>query len=702
MSYFRIPKDAMEVFIDAKKRGAYPQNEVLHESNGQYIRRVFPKLLGSLLILVAAFAVNHTFTEVYRCNIVYGGNLSFYIFIALFVLLLHQGVSSWISRQLSKYPKIKKYGPVVLASLCITVIIILGLFNKGGTKGDSVRLFYAILSLTILFLVLSLSYNQYVLWLKQKIGGKLIVIFIIFILFSYLLLFFKPTALEDITPISIVMICLIGIYTLLNIVKILGRVINLPLLGIVTIVAIGLAIYNAGKENFNHYEASSTIDVKNKPSDRLTLKVYSDQWVSDRLKLIKSQKDGDQFPIILVSAEGGGSRAGLWSFLVQSYLFDKDSDYFEKYLFAITGASGGGVGNNMFYVQADELLINPKAKPFKYSNWSPKYSCDNDTLGFKYKASKIYNNDYLSSSVASLFGRDLFKSITDIWIDFEDRGKLLENKWERAFKTAFERNDNPLAEAYLDIMPQKGKYKYIRPLLITNTTELQSGERVVISPVSISEDINNMAVFKDLLAIYPDENRMIKRSTAMSMNARFPYVSPAARITGLGQFGDAGYYNNIGGEVTERLENALLKSLELATEKDSTLKGKYVIKHLLITNYEKHSKLTYSSQLLAPASIIASATFAHPKQSEKTFTNLIDIESKRIKIPVEESTGITKWVQSLVNSANTKTDSIEPVIPLGRYMSRAAVRALEYRLDDKELKECLDEVLKKRAPYPLY
>ena len=69
-----------------------------------------------------------------------------------------------------------------------------------------------------------------------------------------------------------------------------------------------------------------------------------------------------------------------------------------------------------------------------------------------------------------------------------------------------------------------------------------------------------------------------------------------------------------------------------------------------------------------------------------------------MKIPVEKSTGIAKWVQSLVNSANTKTDSIEPVIPLGRYMSRAAVRALEYRIDAEEVKECLDEVLAKRKP----
>ena len=388
--YFKIPKDAKEVFIDSQKEGIYSSDTKLSESSGQYIRRVFPKLLGSLLILIAAFAINNTFTEVYGESIAYGGNLGFYIFLVIFLILLRKNVSNWFLKQLEKFPRVAKYGPIVFASLCILLIIILGFLNKGGTRGDSVRMFYALVLLTVLFLTLSLSYNEYVLWLKQKIGGKLIVIFIVFILFSYLFLFFKPTALEDITPISIIMICLIGIYTVLNVLKIIGRWLDLPLLGIVAIVAIGLAIYNAGKDDFKHYEASTTDNIKHKPSERLTIEAYSQQWVEDRLHLMRSQNPGEKFPIILVSAEGGGSRAGLWSFLVQSYLFDKNQDYFEKYLFAMTGASGGGVGNNMFYVQASEILTNPEARPLKYSNWSPKYSCDNDTLGFKYRPYSLY------------------------------------------------------------------------------------------------------------------------------------------------------------------------------------------------------------------------------------------------------------------------------------------------------------------------
>ncbi|MEH6537530.1 MAG: hypothetical protein V7719_14120 [Psychroserpens sp.] len=688
IKYFKLPKDAKEVFLD-KKKNELAENIEFKETRGQYIRRVFPKVLGSILILVAAFAINHTFAEVYNGeDIVIGGDWSFIVVLALMFLMVNQRIAQWVTALISRVPIITKYGPIAIVLLSFILIVILGFLNQGGTRGDSIRLFYALILLTVLFLTLTLSYNSYILFIKRKIGGKLIIVFIGVILISYIILFFNPLGLEMFTPISITMICVIGIYTSLNILKIIGHKVNLPILGLFLMVSVGLAIYNANKLNFNHYEASSTDVVNNKPSDRLSLNEYSNQWVKDRLDLIKAQDSLNPFPIIIVSAEGGGSRAGLWSFLVQSYLFDKNPDYFEKYLFSMTGASGGGVGNNMFYAQAYELLENPSAKPLKYRNWSPEFNCDEDDSGFEYRASTIYNQDYLSSSVASVMGRDLFKNITDIGT-FCDRGALLEFQWEEQYKKTFERTDNPLKAAYLDLMPKKGEHTYIRPLIITNVTELQSGERVVISPVSVASDTNNMAAFRDLLAIYPDQNRMIKRSTAMSMNARFPYLSPSARITGVGQFGDAGYYNNIGGDVSERLKIALVKALDSVNRIDSTFQNKYVIKNLVISNFsEKPDKVVYSTQLLAPLSTIASATFAHPKESEKTFANAITIQSKRVEIPMDESS-MNKLIQTLSDSDG----KIEPVIPLGRYLSRAAVRSLEFRL--KEVEDNLNTVVPK-------
>ncbi len=675
LKVFRVPKDAKEIYLEEKQKGM-GVSSTFQESQSDYIRRVFPKMLGSLLIFSAAFAVNNTFQTVYGHDIIFTGNWGFLIVIIFMLLSLNQKITQTVLSWLRRWKWMGKYGPVILVGICSILIIFLGFLNRGGTEGDSVRLFYALMLLAVLFLLLSFSYNKFVLWFKKHIGARLTILFIVVTLVSYLILAVHPRALEVYTPLSIIMICLIGIYTIFNLIKILGRRINVPLLGIVLLLSVVLGVYNANKNNFNHYDASYTTNITNTPEDRLPIEEYIDRWIEDRRSLIQNQAPGEQFPIILVSAEGGGSRAGLWSFLVQSYLFDKDPDYFRKYLFSMTGASGGGGGNNMFYAQAYRLLEDPSALPLKYEDANG---------GFQYRASTIYNKDYLSASVASIMGRDLFKSITNIGT-FEDRGGLLELQWEDQFNATFEtEKDNPLGQAYLNLMPQKDKHQYIRPIIITNATELQSGERAIMSPVKNAGDPHRLGVFTDLLKAYPDPKRMIKRSTAMSMNARFPYLSPAARIDGVGQFGDAGYYNNIGGNVTIALE----RSLREALEKDTTLTGKYKIKQLLITNHTNPpAEITYSSQMLAPLSMIANATFAHPKQSERTLQDVINVQSKRTPIPQQAS--MMDFVRKF---AEEEGEDIEPIIPLGRYLSEAAVRSMEARLKEQKVQAQLDRLL---------
>ncbi|OUR90787.1 hypothetical protein A9Q87_12605 [Flavobacteriales bacterium 34_180_T64] len=678
-SLFQIPKDSKERYLEQRRDDTLTTDVLddFYETQAQYIKRLFPKILGTILILIAAFAVSNTFYEIYDETILITPKLGLGICIFLLFLLLNQSLILKCSRWLHKFPW-TNYIPIVVALFCFFGIIILGLLNTGGSREDTLRFFTALLLLAILFLLISVSYNMFVLKLKRRLGAKLILGLTIIAFIAYIYLVFNPEGLAYITPLSIVMICVIGMFTILNLIKLVGHRYNIPLLPIVLIISVALAVYTANKPDFSHYDASwkKTAIMS---SERLVLDVFINEWIDDRKAEILTHDSSNPFPIIMVSSEGGGSRAGLWSFLVQSYLYERNPDYFEIYLFSITGASGGGVGNNMFYTQAYQLQEGTSIVPFKFK------TAEADEL--QYRASCIYKKDYLSTSVASLMGRDLFKSITNIGV-FQDRGKLLENQWESAFAETFkysETNQSPLAETYLEMMPHLGS-GIIKPLLITNTTHLQSGKRAVISPVAIDRDSHNMGVFMDLLAKYPFKNRMIKRSTAMSLNARFPYISPAARIKKLGQFGDAGYYDNVGGTVTRRLTVALEKAL---AERD-TLKGKYEIKHLVIKNYAKawdvDGILNYSSQLTAPAGMIWNATFAHPTEMEKTFTNVSYIESKRTDIEERKA----------VLSFSTEDDAnglMKPIIPLGRYLSEAAVRSLEKRLENDTIIEKLNMIL---------
>ncbi|WP_299885913.1 hypothetical protein [uncultured Lacinutrix sp.] len=671
---FKIPQDGKEIYIEQQeKRGViFSASQEFHETQAEYIKRLFPKILGTILILIAAFAVNNTFQKIYGEDIIIGGNWG----LLIAIILLFFGLNQRLVNALTKWAKPIKwftYVPIVIAMLCITGILLLGALNNGGAKIDTKYFFCSLLLLATFFLIVSISYNKYILKFKKYIGVYLIIVLVVCAFIAYVILFFNPQALKIITPLSIVMVCIIGIYTVLNLIKLIGHRNDIPLLGLVLIVSVVLSVWTANKVDFSHYDAG-TVPSNISPDNRLELNTYVKQWISDRKTDILNQKSGERFPIILVAAEGGGSRAGLWSFLVQSYLYDRNPDYFKKYLFSMTGASGGGVGNNMFYTQAYNLQEGKSTVKLKF---------DSITNNVQYRASDIYNQDYLSTSVASIMGRDLFKNITDIGV-FKDRGALLDQEWENQFKKVFKyENTNPLGEAYLEMMPAIQSNTYIKPLIITNTTHLQSGQRFIISPVKTDRDTNNMAVFVDLLGQYHKPDKMIKRSTAMSMNARFPYLSPVARIKGAGQFGDAGYYDNIGGTVTRRLTAALVKEIE----KDTSLTGKYEIKHLLISNYEAPwdaTAIKYSSQLTAPAGMIAKATFAHPKEMEKSFSNLCNVQSKRTEINEHKA------------MISITEGEVEPIIPLGRYLSRIAVRSLEARLEKEEVTNDLNRLIPKK------
>ncbi len=666
---FKFPMDDKELFIKSKGKNINSLSKVYHETQEEYIERMFPKILGSLLIFIAAFAVNNTYFMVYGSDITIFGDWGLLVCMALLLASLNLKWTNALCKWLLRF-RIFKYIPGVMAVCCLITILILGLFNQGGSEGDTIRLFYALLLLAIFFLLISTSYNRWVLKFKQYIGAPLILTLLFGVFVSYTILLFNPQALKLFTPLPIVVICIIGLYSVINLVKLLGVIWRIPLLGMTLFVTLILGIWTANRPNFSHFDATSTkTDVH--PDERLDLDRYVKLWLADRKDDIQNRTSNNKFPIIFVSAEGGGSRAGLWSFLVQSYLYERNPDYFKKYLFAMTGASGGGVGNNMFYTQAHALQKGTSTTSLKYAN---------SQNGFKYRASSIYNKDYLSTSVAGIMGRDFFKSITNFFT-FKDRGALLEEEWETSFNTVFAYNEtSPLAEPYLNIMPRPGQNDYLLPIIVTNTTHLQSGQRTVVSPIAIKNDTHNMSVFKDLLAEYPIDSMMIKRSTAMSMNARFPYISPAARIKGVGQFGDAGYYDNIGGTVTRRLADALKNKIE----QDTSLTGKYVIKHLLITHFEEDNDMTYSTQLTAPLSMIWNATFAHPKEMEKTFANVYNIQSKRTEIASKEE-ALLEFIQSETHTG------VKPFIPLGRYLSDIAVKSLEKCLE--EISDSLDRIV---------
>lgn len=650
------------------------QNTTLmhEETSEEFVSRMFPKVLGTILILIVAFAALNSYSEI-QVEIEYRAGVLFLISLIPLLLSLNKESADIVLHLLIKY-KLNDLYAFWLCIILVTGIIVLGFFNQGGNDDDIFRLFTALLLLAIFFFIVTTSYSKIILIIKYKFGAYLILTITSFTLLIYCGFLDNPQlgTYLNINPLTTINICLLSIFSMLIALRTIGGRIKLPLVSLTLIFLVVIGIGTASSENFDHYDVSFTTKTI-EYNDRPELHTYIKKWLDERYDYINTYNCDKKFKVIFVSSEGGGSRAGLWSFLVNSYLYEKNPDYFDKHLFSMTGASGGMVGNSMFHAVAKHNQQCESGHSLKY---------ENDSI-YKYKASEVYSRDYLSTSLTSLFGRDFFQSILG-FMDFKDRGELLEIEWENAFSNVFK--GVGLDEEFL--AKQNPNSPKTPPLLIVNTVNVEKGNYSLISPVDFSKDYKNLNVFDDFLNDYDKEEshrkKTIKYSTAMSLAARFPYISPVGRVRGIGQFMDAGYYDNIGGTVTRRLQ----KTFDSILFKDTTyssIRGKVSPVFLTIANKESNSKkrkkekdsIDYRAQIIAPAIGVLNATFWHAEEMNRTFGSEYLIESERVALVLDKET--QKQLNLFIG--NDKEKKVCPELPLGRYLSKTVIRAMEQNLD---------------------
>ena len=237
-------------------------------------------------------------------------------------------------------------------------------------------------------------------------------------------------------------------------------------------------------------------------------------------------------PLVLVAAEGGGIRAAYWT--ARALDCAVDADYAScgyvpdgapgdaGAVFAASGISGGSLGL---------VAYSAAVRRGEQGNWM-------DTrLG----------DDFLAASGAWMLFADLPNAL--LKLDFEpDRAAVLEEAWERAWDSPSPLSEGMFASWASDLSS---------PLLLLNGTSVQDGCRVNTSvlnadveelndgPALRARDCLSMGAFAagsganpataslagthdlvDLLCPTQD----VRLSTAALLSARFPWVSPAARV----------------------------------------------------------------------------------------------------------------------------------------------------------------------------
>ncbi|WP_299189570.1 hypothetical protein [uncultured Aquimarina sp.] len=640
-----------------------------------HMRKTLPRILAILLLAISAlsilnamelFGLENTYTEFLNPT----NTLIFIIFLLL--LLSEPKLYKVLKDFLNRSAKTKFF--VFILSIGLMVLIIsLGTLNT-QTEKDLGNLFLSSSALVLLFF--TLSFNSY--WFLKRFPKKLFYTFILMsgfiMLMTFLLFNFYPSLVTGINPLSVLILSLLSLFMICFILILIGKKIRLPLLSIVTVFCVFSAKFFS--DTSDHYQLNLMETHVNRPS----LDTYIYYWLKSRENIINDSET--TFPIIMVSAEGGGSRAGLWAFLVHSYLYENtNGDYFEKHLLSLTGASGGGVGNSMFFAEARNTSLQGKKSRFKIEENTQVPIVD-------YKASSIYKENYLSVALLSLLGRDLFKEVTSLF-KFKNRGQLLEEQWIEAHEKYFLDSkgksiidkeflsfyDNAFILDTMDLISQK-----IPPLLFVNTTHTQTGNYNIISPVEYSQ-VKELTGMNDFLstiqASYP--NNSIALSTAMRINASFPFITPVGEVRNTtqkdllisDQYADAGYYDNIGGRVSIGVEEVFKKVL---SDSFPLLRKKVKIKQLIITNEEELKIAKTSTQLSAPLTTLRNVRYGHTKEVMEKLGDDYVISLKQTEI-------MPSSVNLLTGDINKEELFIKPVLPLGRYLSTVAIRSMEARLD---------------------
>lgn len=391
--------------------------------------------------------------------------------------------------------------------------------------------------------------------------------------------------------------CIVLFSTHLSIITIKYRFPFMPIL------FAGAALFSLADLNDNHvFRTLKQSTTFNQPS----LEDAFEKWVNRRPDF---QTYEDEYPVYIVAAQGGGIYAATQTALFLSRIQDV-CPAFRDHLFAISAVSGGSVGAAVFASGLRAVPELPRAsvqagpcpditrfltKQFTPSDEKPKplekYSLD------------VLSSDFLSPLMAAAFFTDFSQRFLPFHVPFLfDRASAFEFALEQAAERAD--GSNMLKENYLTHWTPEANV----PALILNATDVASGRRVIFSPFTFgaaSSSVSNSSartqeLGNDSLVLFhslrPSASNGsiagVRLSTAASISARFPWISPAATVntengTPLDpakkiRLVDGGYVDNSGVEtaldIREVLEQKIAKinaSLDSKRVARSSVSEKY-------------------------------------------------------------------------------------------------------------------------------
>lgn len=317
--------------------------------------------------------------------------------------------------------------------------------------------------------------------------------------------------------------------------------------------------------------------------------------------------DGDtkvQVPMLFIAANGGGIKAAAWTAFALDCVLDGGDAVLDREtraeceqitpgstshlgsVLAMSGVSGGSVGLAQFFSRQVQMLRGENAEA---AGVGP-----DEEFGW---VRGVLTDDFVGPSIAWQLFVEAPRSLLQ-FLPGMDRAEVLERAWERAWVTRPQGFAAALWGLDADVdsslaigfMQTWATYRRDLPLLLLNSTTVEDGCRVIVSPLAtdgtdprtpdeeaagvggrnctsiarLDGELPSGQVYAATRDVrhFLCEGSDVRLSTAALMSARFPWVSPSGRLPfcaggGSVHLVDGGYLDNSGGETIAELWEAV-------------------------------------------------------------------------------------------------------------------------------------------------
>ena len=376
----------------------------------------------------------------------------------------------------------------------------------------------------------------------------------------------------------------------------------------IALVALGWFILLRRSEIHNINYVSSTL----KADDRVDFHRYFEAWYHNNIApRIDTTRDED-IPIFLVAAQGGGSRAGMWTSHILNCLEKESGGRFHRRLFAVTSASGGSTGTGA------TLAF------WRYLEDHPEIDSSDRAQLFRYFAPEMFRRNYLSSQFMQLFVNEVGKRFVALFKDdVYDRNYEHQRHEASGFANAIGFAYNPSRMGELDPLerikntfrndnfdslgigdgrsriPNYPMLPYLSywyganktpdtrfPLYFPVTTNIQTGKSGYASAIAWDSTL-----FIDAIDILADaergrdaHGRSLAMVTTSNLSQLFPIMNSYTYIEGAGNFMDGGLFENMGLTLMNRIHTRLKEEIESADYIPDAVKKRLRIKLLFFIN----------------------------------------------------------------------------------------------------------------------